>query len=422
MNIIKYGNGWYDLEEKIQENSIKNYWRWGSDKSELYLDLNDDIESISFRVSSHIIDRKIVIKNNGDIIYKIFIKKDAEVTLYIPNKKLDKITILTDTVNLYKLNINKDVRDLGLSFSGITLNKMDNSEEIVGVENWMPIENIDVFFPNHRYYLDASVNKNKKIGILLYVDKYYPELFNNLNKYKISRNNIEFIIYSDNPNIKEVPIKLIDKIGDFSGTRFDKKTKYGYWSFVKGIQIAKELNWDYFFYLEWDCRIGKDYWFDIALDEFYRWNEEPIVSGTPMIQYPYLSAINCGNDMTMLFDYINQYFNKSKIHFGIDLWSSDTLFTINGALGFYKVDKMVEYFDEWLKNYNSKSDQSIEPYDLYIGKRLWNEFKMNSLKYTGWIPSIFSTGQIRSYNHQQLKKLLETEMKIAVHPIKENAM
>ena len=74
----------------------------------------------------------------------------------------------------------------------------------------------------------------------------------------------------------------------------------------KKIEWNKNMifNFDYYFCYEWDCKIGKDYWYDTLWEEHLSWPYEPTMTGTPVFKCP---LNGCGNLLQGSVDYRHLY-------------------------------------------------------------------------------------------------------------------
>jgi hypothetical protein len=195
------------------------------------------------------------------------------------------------------------------------------------------------------------------------------------------------------------------------------KDRYSFWSFVEFIRIADHLELDHFLGYEWDCKVGQELWFDRLWDDFLSWDSEPIIAGTPVIRYP---MNGCGNFLQASTEYQYQYAKDCGVTMYLDTGGPHTLYC-NGALTFYKTQKMKEYFAKEL-NYKAGDDSYIlnnkNAWDLEVGLRILQDVKDDIFNKIAWIPSSYSGFGDCYYNQRQRNKMLETGLKAAIHQYK----
>lgn len=270
---------------------------------------------------------------------------------------------------------------------------------------------------------NLHIKKGPTVGILMYMFKYCKWTMDNLANYKVSRNSsIKVEVFSDSPELLPFDCISIPKIEEMRDGQFTKSDKYSLWSFVEAIRIAKERNWDYFFLYEWDCKVGRDYWFDELWQEHLAWPWEPVSTGTPVLWYP---KMECGNFMYAAENYIHKYSDECGVVMNIEYHSPVTLYT-NGALSFYNVKKLDEYYTKAgaimpdgtnPSNRNGLADM-LGPYDLLVGKELYKDYKEKMFERCGWLPSSYSGCLDVYYNQEQREYMLYSGLKSAVHQIK----
>jgi hypothetical protein len=195
-----------------------------------------------------------------------------------------------------------------------------------------------------------------------------------------------------------------------------KSDKYAFWAFIEAIKIAKEKQWDYFFYYEWDCVVGKDYWYDTLIEEHMAWYYEPIITGTPCLRYPKTIT---GDLMHGMARYMYDYTKASGVSMNIDN-APMSLYT-NGALTFYTTSHMLDLFgDEIFTDIRDKDSHvdKVGCWDFSLGQRIYKKYGTDFVKYVGWLPSSYSGCGETCYSLDQRLYMLESGKKVAMHQYK----
>lgn len=286
------------------------------------------------------------------------------------------------------------------------------------------VEDINInneFINLYSYVKSIYIKKSIKSAILLYLptlESKHLKCLDNLRDYTISSKPIDIIVYSDSdieiPNEYKCKFIRTPQIPEMTKNVWSVSDKYSYWAFVDGLKIAKDLNLDYFFGYEWDCKVGKDRWYDILWQEHLSWKKEPIITGTPVFKYPFEA---CGNIYMGSLGYRHQYSKECKLHMVVEHVGPPSLYT-NGALTFYDVKKTLKYFDHELNSIiNDKSSyvDNTGPWDLSLGIRIFDDLKEKSFDHVGWLPSSYSGCGEYFYTQKQRDYMLNSGMKVVIH-------
>lgn len=272
------------------------------------------------------------------------------------------------------------------------------------------------FYDIYDHLKNIHIKNDIKVGCLMYInqlDSGIKQSIQNLSEYKMSKYNIPFIFYSDD-ELTGIKYQKINKIEKMDGGYYRIKDKYAFWSFVEAIKIAREKNWDYFFIYEWDCKVGKDYWFDTIWQEHLSWSHKPIITGTPAVRYP---KSNIGNFCKILETYSYNYSKECHVSLNVDLASPISLYT-NGALTFYDTNELCNYYRDEIDNKiidkNSHVDE-VGPWDFGLGIRIFKKLKEESFKRVGWLPSVYSGCGDFCYNQTQRDLMLKSGLKAVIH-------
>lgn len=261
-----------------------------------------------------------------------------------------------------------------------------------------------------------------KSGILLFLPNLSEgnlKCLENLFSYKHSKYNIPIVIFSD--SALDIPSKFKCKfiqipmhLQNFVDGIWTKSNKIGFWAFINAIQIAKTNDWDYFFYYEWDCKIGSDYWYDTLWQEHLSWQKKPILTGTPVFKYPNPAQSNILQGMT---EYKTEYGKQCNVNMLIENNSPLCLYT-NGALSFYDTEKMVEFYKTELNleilDPCSHADKT-GPWDLNLGIKIFKELRERSFERIGWLPSSYSGCTDLFYTQKQRDYMLQSGLKVVIH-------
>ena len=438
-NKILLGSGWHDLE--IEKSK---YFRWASE--EVIIEINStEFKFIEISSINEIENKRIdlyVKKEKDDYVlleqdkYKI----GDFINFKIDLKNLKKIKIVSDCKSGLDLGNSEDNRKLAFKLKSIKLaTTVDDKElsvekislkEEASLEAWTFKDNLIInsseFFS--RKFVDVPISfNNKKLshGIILHLHTINPAIkksLSNLSEYKKSKKDFQIIVFScydleipDHYNIRFVQID--DDFNNTKVSRYSKSDAIGFWAFIKAIEIAKELEFDYFFYYEWDCMVGADYWYDILWDECLSWQEEPIMMGTPVLKYPITQNSNL---LTGSSDYRYHYSKECKLDMLVERCSPAALYT-NGALSFYNTRIVESLYKKELSIDSFKRSlraSAPAPWDLDIGTRVLEVYKDESFNKVGWLPSVYSGCGDVYYNKKQRKQMIESKLKVAIHQYK----
>lgn len=422
--VLNDESNWWQLEHDKNTNFI-----WTSGHSELKINLSE-IKKVEISIQYNgLISNSLQIETNNNLHDIKMLIGDNLISVFDDNKNISNIKIISDTFIPSKLNANnKDFRKLGIQFKNIKLFSKDSLDGInVNIEdliysnqslthiNYTEEFNKNGVLIKSKKYKSFYVPSKKTKAIFLYLDKPYKTIFKSLDNYKISKD-YELILFSANSEVCE-NIKNVIKIENFNincSNDAYKKMYEGAKAFQFGLEIANDKNIDYLFWLEWDCLIGADYWFDFLWEEHNSWIEEPVISGTP-IATPFIhNNVKEGYNLHYLMqNYISEYINDNKIAMGSIPHNRESLFFINGALSFYNVNEIKEYFT----NYDPEISRSY--FDVYIGKMLYKKYKEKIFEKCAWLKSSYSGGYpYKIYTDEQILTMLNTGLKKIVHPYK----
>ena len=172
--------------------------------------------------------------------------------------------------------------------------------------------------------------------------------------------------------------------------------------------MAKERGWDYFMWLEWDCYVGKDYWFDTLWDEMVAWPFKPLQAGTPS-----MSAETIGGNLEFLKqDYIASYIKANRVCMHLIL-NRPFFLAINAALGFYNTEEAYEQLV-------AQPIPALNSFDVLYGTRIFEKYGENVFKHTAWLPSLYSGWGEQDYSEEQRVEMVKSGMKVAMHQYKTN--
>lgn len=190
--------------------------------------------------------------------------------------------------------------------------------------------------------------------------------------------------------------------------------------FMNAIDIALRGGYEFFFYLEEDCRVHGDFWDKRIFSEFDFGRH--LVGGTPSLwnigvcgnsaQMSAIKFINKTVKMTGRAPLMWQRDGRTAEQLGLWLYP-------NGALGIYHTATMDQIF------HGRKVDmqhfaENMGAWDVLIGKAMWNQFGINELEKFSILPSVFSGYKDTQYSMSERQKMLVTGKVAAVHQIKTN--
>lgn len=280
----------------------------------------------------------------------------------------------------------------------------------------------DIFADMYRHVKDIHISKRLKHGIIFYVNeenKAINRCLKNLGSYKRSHyTGAEMVVYSEN-RLKLPNAIQIAPLPTTLGVVYRPSDYYSFWAFIEGIRIAKEKGWDYFFCYEWDCMVGRDYWYDTLWDEHLAWQYEPIITGTPTLRLPIVAG---GETLYSAQHYLYKYAEASGVAMRVEPSSPTALYT-NGALTFYHTDSLLDLFAEELSGTIplancGKHVDLVAPWDIGLGIKLYKRFGNEVFKKVGWLPSIYSGCGDKAYSQEQRLNMLLSGKKVAIHQYK----
>ena len=434
--IVSLSTGWYDLE-----NTPNGKFRWMSVTGELIVSSKNDYDNLILK-STNLFNKKeisISIRKKNDKEFESIFSKTYEVAdlilIKIPIKDIEIIQIKSDYFSPFDTGTSEDRRKLSIGLYEFVFER----QNCLYVQSIDKIKHIDeqlyssivenkivdtctntLFNINDLTLKNIEINKPIKSGIILYLqnfEKQNKKCLDNLAEFKHSKHNIPIIIYSDSDSIPgNYPFKFIKipKIPKMEIGMYNPSDKYAFWSFMEAIKIAKEFELDYFFCYEWDCKVGKDYWYDTIWQEHLNWTGEPTMTGTPVFKCPLNGS---GNLLQGIQDYRYRYSKESKLYMVVEHTYPYSLYT-NGALTFYNTKHTEFYFyKELYSNIINKSNymNTISPWDLEIGIRLFKDLKEKSFEKVGWLPSSYSGCGDYYYNQDQRDDMLNNRYKVVIH-------
>lgn len=195
--------------------------------------------------------------------------------------------------------------------------------------------------------------------------------------------------------------------------------------FFTALRIADRQGYDYFCYLESDCRVGKPRWDAALFDEFFD-DPRPLICGGSMVVY---NPANSGPVGWQKWCELCNRHNGDEKNRAIPTYgwkgaadASGSCVFVNGALGVYSVAWLKQLFPEVLKDGQTLIEaQRSKPWDLQIGLNIWEKFGVESYEVVGHMTSIFSSyGDVLTTEAQRVQWLREGRY-VAVHQVKSNA-
>jgi len=432
---ILISDGWYDMEYPIT-----GIFRWTS--VNCYIKIKTDKYKLIRLVSINENNNKNIqfkVKKIGEDKFNLVSSKEYNVGESVDVLiKLGDVEIIQITSDCFCPAIhvkgNQDYRKLSLRVTGLYFYDHNNAyiQKIEDIKH----EN-DIFYENNLdqevlvtdYKKYFSYDKNSfyigdpiKSGIFLFLPNLNAgnlKCLDNLFSYKHSKYDVPIVIFSDSQfdipskykcKFVKIPMYLQNMIDGV----WTKSDKIGFWAFINSIKLANSYNWDYFFYYEWDCKVGKDYWYDTIWQEHLSWQKKPIVTGTPVFKCPNLAY---GNILHGITEYRSEYAKQCKLNLLVENVSPLALYS-NGALSYYDTQKMMEYYNvELSSTIHNLSDYAdlTGPWDLNLGMRIFKDFKEKSFERVGWLPSSYSGCGDLFYTQKQRDYMIESGLKVVIH-------
>lgn len=433
------GYGWHDLET----DKIKNTgFRWTHLKSSIEV-VDNSFDHVMLIFKNSIINRtiKFYVKQSNSIkklIYELKCGIDETYKIRIPISNVTEIIIECDLYYCpYEAMVSDDKRKLCLTMYEFHFEKNSTVynfriQDVLNKKELSDFKISDEVVLNtneYSYYKkinDINISDKLSHGILLYlpnISEKYEKTFESLKEFKISKNDLKIVVYTDGiidyPYSHPFEFIQLDKFPIMYDSVLPSHYKYANYSFFEAIKIAMYKNWDYFFYYEWDCMVGQDYWYDTLWEEHLSWDNRPIATGTPVLKH---NTRCVGNFLQGSLDYRYNYSKECKLYMCVENSSEFALYT-NGALSFFDTKELYRIFQNEMNVHRfSMSDymdiNMITAWDLELGIRLYNEIREKSFEKVKWLASSYSGCGDSFYNQTQRLNMLKSGLKIAIHQYK----
>lgn len=228
------------------------------------------------------------------------------------------------------------------------------------------------------------------------------------------------ILYSDHPYPDTLRIKSPDGMTNRLNEAGEaNKFAVNNLIFFTAVRIAISQGITHFIYLESDCRIGRDHWDGVILDEYFGRHEPLIVGGSMAIYNP----CNGGAESARRWaDAIGKNVRKN-IPIPTYGWkgAADTTGScvfVNGALGIYDVEWLKKMFD--LED-TTKTARNATAWDMQIGLELWKMFGANAYDVVGNLNSVFSSYGNTLTSEEERLQMLRSGTVVGVHQVKSEA-
>lgn len=434
-NVVILSDGWYDLEK-----SLTSSFRWSSVNTNIICKKQNLYDNV-YIISQNLFNNKKItfsVKKFNSNVYEVICEKvfviNENIKVSIPISGVEKIKITSDYYSPFEFSNSDDKRKLSLQISdfyfekngfifkqSIANTKHENDVFYKNItNNNFLVNDVNYYFDKNNSIPSFDISKPIRSGIILYLPNFkgkHLKCLDNLNSYKHSNSEIPIIVYTDSdgklPNKYKFKYLKIDPLPKMEDGIIPAGYKYATWAFFEAIKIAKLFNFDYFFCYEWDCKIGKDYWYDTLWQEHLNWPIEPVMTGTPVFKCP---LIGVGNLLQGVQEYRYAYSKECKLYMNIEHVYPFSLYT-NGALTFYNTKETEKYFFPELNFIGNPSDHMdiITSWDLEIGIRLFKDLNEKSFEKVGWLPSSYSGCGDYYYNQQQRDEMLTSGLKIVIH-------
>lgn len=246
----------------------------------------------------------------------------------------------------------------------------------------------------------------------------------NMGYARVFRENLEsyrhthpIILYSDS---KDFGVNLIPNPGQAVGFR-NVPLSINNYVFLSGMKLAEAAGYEYFLYLEEDCRVRGHHWDGKIFTEFFQ-TDGALMGGTPSMWN--IGICGAANEIKAL-EWAWKYAKKTG-HAPL-IWQNDgrtgeqrgLWLYPNGAIGVYHIPTIKAIFvghEYDMGTYCS----TLGAWDVLIGKGMWNQFAMGTFDRFAIIRSVFSSYKDCHFGLHERKKLLTDGNVVAVHQIKDN--
>lgn len=161
---------------------------------------------------------------------------------------------------------------------------------------------------------------------------------------------------------------------------------------LKSLELARDTELQAFIYLESDCRVGCDDWDGKLFDEWAdRYPNGIDIAGSPVCY----DAANGGRSFSMRvieegFKYqqasgLPMSFHGSKHPYD----ASGACYYVNGAGAIFDTAAILKLFAGFDANFIWNA-RNLVSWDLEIGRRLWHNYKSESVNHVGWLAGEYS--------------------------------
>jgi hypothetical protein len=232
----------------------------------------------------------------------------------------------------------------------------------------------------------------------------------------------DLVVFSEYPHdwpglirLKVSPdvVKKVDGTANFGGRQDFRPSNV---VFLTGLQLVRDLGYDFVIVLEADCRVGRAGWDTVMFEEFFNLGRPCIAAGS-------LAFYNPANFSGKALKKWQAVVAKNTARnfpcptygwVGAAQQHPSCVFP-NGALSILDMDWMKRFFT--LENAVAEA-VNMGPWDMVIGTKVWDQFAEDAYEVTGQLQTIFSSyGDIITTEESRMAWLRRGEI-VGVHQVK----
>lgn len=196
--------------------------------------------------------------------------------------------------------------------------------------------------------------------------------------------------FTDAPAPIHLRCTQVPKIGPLTMSQNVKDTA-AFIAFMRGIDLAKKMGMEWFFWLETDCRVSGVNWLYQLWQENMSWPWNHVCSGTPVVWNLPMNGIDQAKTWI---PYFADYTAATGRFPTLEGWRYGPQSAYpNGALAFYHTNTMISWFQDGMRLTGTALESWCNQntaFDFFIGRKVVNNYGLDAPKMSAWLPSAYS--------------------------------
>ena len=216
----------------------------------------------------------------------------------------------------------------------------------------------------------------------------------------------------------EVPFTVIEQTKPV--LRLPQKFAINNILWFTSLKMARDAGYSHVLYLESDCRVGRDDWDAVIFDEYFGMGRALICGGSLGVYNP----ANWNRKATDRWcELVARHFIRKNMPIPSYGWKGanekhPVCVFPNGAISIISVAWAHELFD--LTQPATKLAVNPEPFDMALGRRLWEKFEEDTYEVVGHLTSSYSTYGDIITSLDERKEMLTSGKIVAGHHYKDS--